>query len=142
MSIVSPIVVTQFDHDRLSRLVDRLRREGRSPTATGADSLEDELERATIVDSRTVPPNVVTMNSEVEVASLDEVGGQTMRLRVVFPAEASPKAGRISVLAPLGLALLGARAGDEVEWTMPGGQRRLRIERVHFQPEAEGQFAL
>lgn len=142
MSVASPIVVTQFDYDRLSRLVDRLRREARSPAATEADLLEDELERATIVDSRAVPSTVVTMNSEVEVVSLDNGSGHTVRLRVVFPAEASPKSGRVSVLAPLGLALLGARVGDEIEWTMPGGTRRIRVERIHFQPEAEGQFAL
>ena len=101
---------------------------------------EDELDRATIVDPRKVPPTVVTMNSEVEVALLDS--GQSMRLKVVFPGEAAPKSGRISVLAPLALALLGARVGDEIEWTMPGGPRRLRVERIHFQPEAEGLFAL
>jgi regulator of nucleoside diphosphate kinase len=140
MSVVSQIVVTQFDHDRLSRLLVRLRREGRSPAATGADMLEDELDSATIVDPQRVPPTVVTMNSEIEVVFLDN--GHTMRLTVVFPGEASPKSGRISVLAPLGLALLGARVGDEIEWTMPGGPRRLRVGRIHFQPEAQGLFAL
>lgn len=140
MSATSQVVVTQFDHDRLSRLIDRLRREGRAPSATGVDRLEDELEEATIVDPYQVPPTVVTMNSQVDVATLDN--GQTMRLSVVFPADASPKAGRISVLAPLGLALLGARVGDEIEWEMPGGPRRLHVERILFQPEAEGLFAL
>jgi regulator of nucleoside diphosphate kinase len=139
MSAMSPIFITQFDYDRLSRLLDRLRREGRA-AANGADMLEDELERATIVDPRTVPPTVVTMNSEVEVASLDD--GQTMRLTVVFPGEASPKSGRISVLAPLGSALLGAGVGDEIVCARPGGPQRLRVERIHFQPEADGLFAL
>lgn len=140
MPASSQLLVTQFDHDRLTRLLDRLRREGIPPAATGADTLEDELDMATIVDPRRVPANVVTMNSHVDVAFLDS--GQVTRVSVVFPADASPKAGRISVLAPLGLALLGARVGDEIEWTMPGGPRRLRIQRIHFQPEAAGLFEL
>lgn len=140
MSTSSPLVVTQFDHHRLTRLLDRLRREGTSPSATGADLLEDELENAAVVDSRSVPPTVVTMNSEVEVSLLDS--GQATRVTVTFPGEASPKEGRISVLAPLGLALLGARVGDEITWSMPGGPRSLRVERIHFQPEAHGLFNL
>lgn len=132
------IVVTRFDHDRLSRLIERLHREGRDTAAS--DALEDELERATVVDTHDVPATIVTMNSEVETVSLDT--GETRHLTIVFPAQASPRDGRISVLAPLGLAMLGARVGDEITWTMPGGPRRLRVQRIHFQPESAGHFDL
>jgi regulator of nucleoside diphosphate kinase len=90
------------------------------------------------VDSRHVPADVVTMNSEAIVRDLST--GETETLRVVFPGSAAPRKGAISVLAPLGLALLGTRAGDEIDWEMPGGARRLRVESVTYQPEAAGRF--
>ena len=90
--------------------------------------LRDELERAIIVAPRDIPPGVITMNSIATV--LDITGGSRREVTLVYPHEAAPASGRISVLAPLGTALLGYRTGDEVEWLMPGGMRRLRIENV------------
>ena len=136
---MSSIVVTQFDFDRLEKLVYRLRTKEQQPRL--ADALEDELENAEIVDPRQMPPNVVTMNSEALVRDLatDEVE----RIRVVFPGAAAPSKGAISVLAPLGLALLGTRSGDEVKWDVPGGgDRKLRVEGITYQPEASGRFDL
>ncbi len=139
MTPTQEIVITQFDHDRLSRLLDRVRRQELVPPAA-AVALEEELERATVVAPQEIPPNVVTMNSEVRVVDLDT--GQSMRLAVVFPAASAPGAGKVSVLAPLGLALLGVRAGEEIAWEMPGGVRRLRVEQIVYQPEAAGRFDL
>jgi regulator of nucleoside diphosphate kinase len=133
---MSSIAITEFDFERLERLVDRLRT--RDNLLTVADALEGELDRAEIVDPRAVPPDVVTMNSEATVRDLGT--GDVEQLRVVFPASAAPRKGAISVLAPLGLALLGAHAGDEVTWDVPGGTRRLRVERVTYQPEAAGRY--
>jgi regulator of nucleoside diphosphate kinase len=96
--------------------------------------LRDELERATIVAPRDIPPGVITMNSLITV--LDLTGGSRREITLVYPHEAEPASGRISVLAPLGTALLGYREGDEVEWLMPGGIRRLRIESVRSDDEA------
>jgi len=120
------IAVTQFDFDRLEKLVQRLRTRDNQPEL--ANALEDEIESADIVDPRQMPANVVTMNSEVVVRDLatDEVE----KLRVVFPGAAAPGRGAISVLAPLGLALLGTRTGDEVSWDVPGGSRLLRVESI------------
>jgi regulator of nucleoside diphosphate kinase len=141
MSPTTDIVMTTFDHHRLSRLLDRLRREEDGRVAYGAaDALEDELERAVVVDPHRVPATVITMNSEVEACFLDT--GQSTALTLVFPAEAAPAKGRVSVLAPVGLALLGARVGDEITWPTPGGPRRFRVERIRFQPEAEGLFSM
>jgi regulator of nucleoside diphosphate kinase len=81
-----------------------------------------------------VTPDVVTMHSTVRVR--DVGGNRSMIYTLVFPSEANLEQGRISVLAPVGTALLGFRAGDIVEWPTPGGTRRLRIEEVLFQPEA------
>ena len=90
--------------------------------------LRGELERAIIVAPDDIPPGVITMHSVATV--FDVTGGSRREVTLVYPHEASPVAGRISVLAPLGTALLGYRTGDEVDWLMPGGVRRLRIERV------------
>ena len=89
---------------------------------------------AIIVAPRDIPPGVITMNSLVTVSDL--TGGSRREITLVYPHEAEPAAGRISVLAPLGTALLGYRQGDEVDWLMPGGMRRLRIEDVRSCDEA------
>ena len=135
---MASIALTRFDFDRLEKLAYRLRTRDNQPTL--ASALEEELDRAEIVDPRHVPADVVTMNSEATVRDLatDEVE----TVRVVFPAAAAPRKGAISVLAPMGMALLGSRAGDEVSWEMPGGPRRLRVESVDYQPEASGRFNL
>jgi regulator of nucleoside diphosphate kinase len=87
-----------------------------------------ELDRALVLEPGQMPANVVTLHAVVQV--LDLQSGERQEVVLVRPAEADVKARRISVLAPLGTALLGYREGDEVEWLMPGGLRRLRIERV------------
>ena len=136
--MMSPIAITQFDFERLEKLVDRLRT--RDNMATVARALEEELDRADIVDPLQVGSDVVTMNSEATVRDLGT--GEVEKLRVVFPGSAAPNKGAISVLAPLGLALLGTRAGEEVTWEMPGAPRRLRVESITYQPEAAGRYDL
>jgi len=96
--------------------------------------LRAELERAIIVAPQDIPTGVITMHSVVTVH--DITGGHHRDITLVYPHEAQPAAGRISVLAPLGTALLGYRQGQEVEWLMPGGFRRLRIENVRRPDEA------
>lgn len=113
-----PIVVSVEDRDRLSRLIEQ--------TATAiAESLEVELDRARVLPSHDVPPNVVVMNSDIEYE--DTTTGQRRRVRLVYPSDANTTDGRISVLAPLGCALLGLQVGHEIDWRMPGGVRRLRV---------------
>jgi regulator of nucleoside diphosphate kinase len=103
----------------------------RSATRHDQDHLQDlgmELDRALVLAPGEVPTDVVTMHARVRVLNLQS--GERLEVVLVNPAEANVKARRISVLAPLGTALLGYREGDEVQWRMPGGLRRLRIERV------------
>ena len=80
----------------------------------------------------------VTMNSEVAVRDMDSK--EKMTFTVVFPSDANVDRQRISILAPIGTAVLGYRVGDTIDWKAPGRTRRLKIERVLFQPEAAGQF--
>jgi regulator of nucleoside diphosphate kinase len=130
--------MTEFDLRRLDALFERIRRQVKPPASLSV--LERELERAIIVKPEEVSATVVTMNSQVEVLDLDT--DERRRLTLVFPALAGIEAGRVSVLAPLGTALLGSREGSCVTWSTPRGSRRLRVERVLYQPEAAGRFDL
>ena len=97
--------------------------------------LQEELERATVVANHEVPTDVVTMNSKVTVKDLS--AGRIATYKIVFPRDAHVAGNRISVLAPLGTALLGYRAGDVIEWDMPAGKKRFKLQAViHQQPEA------
>lgn len=91
------------------------------------------LETAEVVASDAMPQDVVTMNTQVVLQ--DDTSGERRVLRVVFPGDADPSAGLISVLEPLGLQLLGASAGQVVECALSHGAHRLRIEQVLYQPE-------
>jgi regulator of nucleoside diphosphate kinase len=138
MSLSNQLTMTEFDLRRLDALLERLRLHLKPPPTLTL--LERELERAVVVKPEKVPPTVVTMNSEVEVMDLDT--GERRSLTVVFPALAGIEAGRVSVLAPLGTALLGSSQGSQVTWQTPRGARQLRVERVVYQPEAAGRFDL
>jgi regulator of nucleoside diphosphate kinase len=132
LSIQRSIVVAEADARRLRGLL-AARRQSTAHDGEHLRQLELELERAVLVSAHAVPPEVVTMDSAVSV--LDLASGESHDYTLVYPAEADPSAGRISVLAPLGTALLGYREGDELEWKMPGGVRRLRIESVRSSDE-------
>ncbi|MEM5312797.1 GreA/GreB family elongation factor [Paraburkholderia sp. JHI869] len=103
--------------------------------------LDDLLEHAVIVEPRDVAANVVTMNSQVTL--MDERNGEALTYTVVYPHEANVDAGRLNVFSPAGLALLGAKRGNAVRFTTPGGAvETLKIERILFQPEASKHFTL
>lgn len=126
------ILITREDKKRLLRVLPRLGTE----YADREDLvlLGEELARAVEVEPDAVPPDVVTLNSTVRVTDLEN--GAAMDYTIVMPGEANYDAGKISVLAPLGTALLGYRVGDAIEWEVPRGVRRLHIDAVLFQPEA------
>ncbi|HRK47488.1 MAG TPA: nucleoside diphosphate kinase regulator [Nocardioides sp.] len=127
------ILITDIDRDRLQAVLDHHGSET-------ADALDTELHRAVIVEQRAIPADVVTMNSEVVYE--DVVTGARRTVRVVYPRDADATAGRVSVVAPIGAALLGLRAGQSTAWQTPGGVREIRIVEVRYQPEAAGDFGL
>jgi regulator of nucleoside diphosphate kinase len=98
--------------------------------------LERHLDEAQVTPASQIGPNVVTMSSEVQVTDLDSE--ETFEFQLVFPHLADASAGKVSVLAPLGMAVLGRSVGEEVEWQVPAGYRRLRVDSVLYQPEREG----
>ena len=130
------IYVTSEDRKRLQALLSR-------PTDTmdrdDVSGLVAEVQRAVVVPASEIPPDVITMNSRARLLDLDQL--TTLDYTVVFPEDADFAAGRISVVAPIGAAMLGYRVGDEIEWVVPSGPRRLRVEAILYQPEAAGDFS-
>lgn len=131
------IIITAEDYQQLESLVhsDALR------VVSGSDrldELQDELSRAQILPKDQVPTDVVTMNSTILVRDLDTNEVDTYTL--VYPDRADIANQRLSVLAPIGTAILGYRVGDEFRWQVPAGWRRLRVEQVIVQPERDHEF--
>ena len=133
MSTAPHIVITKQDQDRLLRLIEQ------SNSETLA-RLEEEIERAEIVSPSAVPSDVVTMNSDVVYEDLSS--GKRRTVRLVYPKDADAALGRVSIFAPVGMALIGLRAGQEIEWPTPGGSRSVRVVDITYQPEAQGDFEL
>jgi regulator of nucleoside diphosphate kinase len=132
------IVLTATDERRLAQLLQARASEFDQNTL---ELLEDELQRATIVDPSQIPADVVTMNSVVSFEDVDS--GQRSEVTLVYPSVSAGNAGRVSILAPVGSALLGLSVGDSIEWPTPGNRsRRLKVTAVRYQPEAEGQLDL
>jgi regulator of nucleoside diphosphate kinase len=124
------IIVTARDVERLRAIL--AARGGSALDREHLLDLRDELERARIVPEEDIPADVVTLQSQVRVR--DRENGVANDYTIVSPAQANVGMGHISVVAPLGTALLGYREGDKIEWQMPGGVRRFQIERVRQPP--------
>jgi regulator of nucleoside diphosphate kinase len=129
------IYVTVKDMERLGRLV--LAAISDAPDLEPLRALDRELDRAQVVRPEEVPPDVVTMNSKLRLTDLS--AGEERVVTLVYPDQADD-ADRVSILSPLGTALLGYRVGDEIRWEMPGGHLHLRIEELLYQPEAAGNY--
>lgn len=127
------IYITSADQERLEKLVETARH---GAQAEYIQKLEEELLRAHIVPADEIPQDVVTMHSRVLLTDLDS--GEKLECTLVFPHQADTRQNKISVLAPIGTAMLGYRAGDTFAWQVPRGTRRMRITRVLYQPEAAG----
>lgn len=129
------ITVSSLDMERLEALLES----PRASAFAGRDALAAELERAEVVAPGKVPPDVVTMNSVVRFEM--DTPRQEFQLTLVYPKDADNSGGKISVLAPVGSALLGLSVGDEIEWPRPdGGATKVRIVEVVFQPERAGEL--
>lgn len=137
--LTQDIVMTHFDHQRLHGLL-RVFRERSGVNPWNLDALELELQRAQTVAVDSVPCDVITMNSKVVLQDL--ASGERISLTLVFPDALTHDPQRVSVLSPLGLALLGCRVGDKIAHCRPGLPHPLLIEEIVYQPEARGNFYL
>ena len=125
------LTVSTHDARRLEALLQG--ETGRGAPMAGL--LEQELARATLVEPTQVPADVVTMHSRVVCA--DDTSGERHEVELEYPHEADADLGRISILAPVGTALLGLAVGDAIDWPVPGGRTtRVRVMAVPYQPEA------
>jgi regulator of nucleoside diphosphate kinase len=129
------IIMSSRDVERLESLLDSLPY-GAFP---GKDDLEAELARADIVEPEDIPPDVITMNSTVRFHV--ESSAEQFTLTLVYPKDMDSSSDKISILAPVGSALIGLSVGDAIEWPGPGGRvLRVRIDEVTYQPERYGEY--
>ncbi len=131
--------ITDIDFQRLLTLVNHFGADKKADPVN-LEVLREELLKADKIDPEKIPADYITMNSEFEVT--DVTTGRVMRFRLVYPQLADFRSGKLSVLSPLGSALIGYREGDEVEFLAPGGKRMVRIGRILYQPEANGEYEL
>jgi len=133
------IYITEYDLKRLRELIEEAKRVDRRGNEY-LESLDAELSSGKVVAPTEVPPDVVTMNSQVRLIDLDT--HEEMVYTLVFPQEADISQSKISVLAPIGTAMLGYRVGSTFTWKVPDGVRRLQVKEVLYQPEASGDYHL
>lgn len=134
-----PIRITEFDLERLKKLLqDAQYTEYRD--SEYLERLQVEINRAEVVAPQDIPVDVITMNSTVCLVDLDT--GEEETYTLVFPEDADLKLGKISVLAPIGTAMLGYEMGDVFEWEVPAGKRNLKVKKILYQPEASGDYDL
>ncbi|EAT13659.1 nucleoside diphosphate kinase regulator [Bermanella marisrubri] len=129
------LIISKLDADRLYRLLETLPK----GHVMGGSELEDELDRANLVEPTEIPPNIVSMNSKVkfEVVSTN----QEFELTLVYPKDLDQEGKTISILAPVGSALLGLSIGDSIEWSSPGGGiLEVIIKDIVYQPERAGEL--
>lgn len=129
------IIINERDAERIDRLLEQ----PQWANLPVASALNQELDRAVMCAPQAMPHDVVTMNSEVRFRDLST---QEERVRtLVFPAEMSDSATQLSVLAPVGAALLGLKVGGTIRWTLPNGAvTHLEVLELPYQPEAAGEF--
>ena len=126
------LVLSRLDCDRLDALLEQ-------PANAGPqfDALRAELARAEVREPQDMPPDAITMNSIARFR--DEATGEERELTLVYPRDADGSPDKVSILAPVGSALLGLRAGQTIDWPLPGGRStRLQVLGIRYQPEAAG----
>ncbi|MCR6544056.1 nucleoside diphosphate kinase regulator [Dehalobacterium formicoaceticum] len=134
------IDITIKDRERLLELINEEREFGKSRNKDHLHDLELELNRANIVPSDKIPEDSITMNSKVLLKDLDS--GEETVYTLVYPENVDLMEHKISVLAPIGTAILGFREGDIVDWKIPAGIIKLKVEKIMYQPEAAGNYDL
>jgi len=133
------IYITDSDIKRLSELIKVAREFGKEDEIYLRD-LEEELNRSKVVESKAIPENIITMNSKIRIRNLDT--NEEMIFQLVFPDDADSSQEKISILAPIGTAVIGYKVDDIIEWKIPVGIARLKIEEILYQPEAAGDYHL
>ena len=131
------IYITNYDMKRLRELI-MVTKETDNEKKKYLKELEDELDKGEVVNFQDIPRNVITMNSKVRLRDINTQ--KEIIYWLVFPDDANADQGKISILAPIGTALLGYKVGDIIEWRVPAGLTKLKVEEILYQPEAAGDY--
>lgn len=130
--------ITLNDYQRITNSTEFTLLQNKSPEI--ADRLLKELKAARTFPPERIANNIVTMNSRVLLRELQS--GREIEITLTYPQDADPREQKVSIFSPIGVALLGCKEGDITSWRIPSRIGRFRVERVLYQPEAEGHFAL
>ncbi len=133
------LIVNRLDYARIKKCISDAK-QFRSINATEAEKLLNELNSAQIVEPEAIPSNVVTMNSIVQLSFLSN--DKQIQFQIVYPDKANIKENKISIFSPIATALIGYKVKDEIEWIVPAGLTKIRIDKIIYQPEAAGDFEL
>lgn len=134
------IIITAKDLERLRKLISQEREFGKIKDSIELISLEKELSKAFVVDEQEIPSHVITMNSKFTVTNLETE--EEIDYTLVYPEDADIFEDKISIMAPIGTAVLGYGEGDIFDWHVPGGIVQYRIDKILYQPESSGDFEL
>ncbi len=136
---MSKLIINRLDYARIKKSISDAK-QFKSITNAEAEKLLQELDAAKIVEPQAIPSDVVTMNSIVKLSFLNN--DKTIQFQIVYPEQANIKENKISIFSPIATALIGYKVNDEVEWIVPAGLTRIRIDEIIYQPEAAGNFDL
>lgn len=139
LSNMSKLIINRLDYARIKKCINDAK-QFRSISNTEAEKLMKELDSAKIVEPEAVPSNVVTMNSIVKLSFLNN--SKQIQFQIVYPDQANIKDNKISIFSPIATALIGYKIKDEIEWIVPAGLTKIRIDEILYQPEAAGDYTL
>lgn len=133
------IIINRLDYSRIKNCISDAK-QLKSISKAEAEKLLLELDSAKIVEPEAIPSNVVTMNSIVRISFLNS--SKQVQFQIVYPKQANIRENKISIFSPIATALIGYKVGDEVEWVVPAGLTKIKIDEIIYQPEAAGDYDL
>lgn len=133
------IILSKLDFTRILDSI-KVAKQSNKLNAAEAELLLGELNSAKVVEPQEIPVNVVTMNSIVKISFLNIK--KSVSFQLVYPNEADIKKNKISIFSPIATALIGYKVSDEIEWVVPSGLTKIRIDEIIYQPEAAGDYNL
>jgi regulator of nucleoside diphosphate kinase len=136
---MSKLIINRLDYARINKCISDAK-QFKSISDSEAEKLMNELDSAKIVEPESIPSNVVTMNSIVKLSFLNN--NKKVQFQIVYPSQANIKENKISIFSPIATALIGYKVKDEIEWIVPAGLTKIRIDEILYQPEAAGDYDL
>jgi regulator of nucleoside diphosphate kinase len=136
---MNKLIINSLDYSRIKKCISDAK-QFRSINEGEAEKLMNELNSAKIVMPEKIPSDVVTMNSIVKLSFLNN--NKQVQFQIVYPEQANLKENKISIFSPIATALIGYKIKDEIEWIVPAGLTKIRIDEIVYQPEAAGDYSL